>query len=346
MSAQPLPPHMADLPRLGRQFDMAGKARRFGKKLLGQGGNKRKDNDNPGADLASQAIAGHTSIQLEHAKIFGGVVARQHSSTIAHQMLNDHPGITDLNFDPQNNINVRRQPGWHKDMGPENKPNEAPNREGNLDKMRARQNSAAGTYMQDNGSYSTGTPKPLTAEQKEHNAAMRSYITPLNSKPNAESNSGPNAEPSLHDQIRSSSPRSAMRNARTGAPLRSPEDINNGIKSAAERTNAARLRMRESNTTSSDNSAKPSNDAGTPAENEKPKTKPGHDEHGNIVNVDEALKGGLQPHLDNFHKRMDEWHEKYNRNIDASYLKHNRRLGGPTSYQGTTSNNSKSNIEK
>jgi len=122
MSAQPLPPHLADLPKLGRQFDRANKARRFGKRLLGQGGAKSRDTDNPGASLASQAIAGHTSIQLEHAKIFGGVVARQHSSGIAHQMLNDHPGITDLNFSAENNINVRRQPGWHKDMGPENKP--------------------------------------------------------------------------------------------------------------------------------------------------------------------------------------------------------------------------------
>jgi len=137
MSAQPLPPHLADLPKLGRQFDMAGKARRFGKRLLGQGGAKSRDTDNPGASLASQAIAGHTSIQLEHAKIFGGVVAREHSSGIAHRMLNDHPGITDLNFSPENNINVKRQPGWHKDMGPENKPSAEPSAEPTLhDKIR------------------------------------------------------------------------------------------------------------------------------------------------------------------------------------------------------------------
>ena len=176
MSAQPLPPHLADLPKLGRQFDRAAKARRFGKKLLGQGGNKRKDTDNPGADLAAQAIAGHNAVQHEHAKIFGRVVDRQHSSNIAHQMLNDHPGITDLNFSAENNINI------HRSISESSTPRNGKPKNASLEKMRARQNSAAGTYMQDNGEYSTGTPKPLTPEQKAHNAAMRSYITPSTGK--------------------------------------------------------------------------------------------------------------------------------------------------------------------
>jgi len=176
MSAQPLPPHLADLSKLGRQFDRAGKARRLGQRIIGKATGKRKDTDNPGADLAAQAIAGHNAVQHEHTKIFGGIVARQHSSTIADQMLNDHPGITRLNFDTNHNIDI------HRSISEVSTPRNGKPKKASLEKMRARQNSAAGTYMQDNGEYSTGTPKPLTPEQKAHNAAMRSYITPSTGK--------------------------------------------------------------------------------------------------------------------------------------------------------------------
>ena len=140
MSAQPLPPHLADIAKLGRQFDRGGRARKRGQRLLGKGGAKPKNTDNPGADLAAQAIAGHNHVQAEHMRIFGGVVARQHSSSIAHQMLNDHPGITDLNFSPENNINVKRQPGWHKPgtVGPQAEENGEPTLKDKIQQSKAR----------------------------------------------------------------------------------------------------------------------------------------------------------------------------------------------------------------